>query len=245
MSPFWRVYYNLDEGHRIFINDEVHELVAGRLFIIPSQVFIHCNGEHPVRHLWVAFSLPGMWVDSSQPLPIELEPTAAESALLESISNHIEKYSGGSAKEMVYHKSLAFLHLLLARLEILWKPPFPKSLLRVLDYIDRHAHEAIPNERLAQHAGMSIATLCRVFQNCLHTTPANYVSQVRISKAVNMLEQTELGIDEIADQVGFPNRAYFSRVFKKVTTISPAEFRKRKAIHRESADHLGMSAYEC
>lgn len=244
MSPFWRMYYNLDEGHHIFINDEVHDLVPGSLFIIPSQTFIHCRGERPVRHLWMAFSLPSRWVDLSQPLPIKLEPMAEERTLIEELSSHIQEYGDGWGKEALYHRSMALLHLLLARLEILWKPPFPESFSRLLDFIDRHSHEATPNERLAQEAGMSIATLCRVFQSCLHTTPAIYVSQVRVSKAVHLLEQTELGIDEIADQVGFPNRAYFSRVFKKVTTLSPAEFRKCKAIHSQSTDPEGMSTFK-
>lgn len=236
LSPFWRIYYNLDGGHRIFVNDEPHELEPGLLFVIPGQIFIHCNGEKPVRHFWMAFSVPSRWVDLLQPLPIKLEPAAEEKALIDGISSHIEDCRDSPDKEMVYHRSMALLHLLFARLEILWKPPFPVSFSALLDFIDHHAHETMPNQTLARKAGMSIATLCRAFQNHLHTTPANYVNQVRISKAVHLLEQTELGMEEIADQLGFPNRAYFSRVFKKVTTLSPAEFRKRKAIHREWAD---------
>ena len=234
LSPFWRIYYNLDGGHRIFINDEAHELVPGRLFIIPAQIFIHCRGEEPVRHFWMAFSLPRRWVDLSQPLPVKLEPTAEEGALITGISSHIEECRDDPDKEVIYHRSMALLHLLFARLDILWKPPFPEPFSRLLDFIDHHAHEAIPNQLLARKAGMSVPTLCRAFQNCMHTTPANYVNQVRISKAVHLLQQTELGMDEIAEEVGFPNRAYFSRVFKKVTTLSPADFRKRKEIHRQS-----------
>lgn len=236
LSPFWRVYYNLDGGHRIFVNDEEHELVPGRLFIIPDQIFIHCKGDSPVRHFWMQFSVPSRWVDLLQPLPIQMDPTEEEKALIAGISSHIEECPDDLDKEVIYHQSMALLHLLFARLEILWKPPFPESFSRLLDFIDHHAQEPIPNETLARQAGMSIPTLCRTFQNCLHTTPANYVNQVRISKAVHLLEQTDLGMDEIADQLGFPNRAYFSRVFKKITTLSPAEFRKRKAIHREWAD---------
>lgn len=236
LSPFWRIYYNLDGGHRLFINDEVHELVPGRLFIIPGQTFLHCNGDQPVRHFWMAFSLPSRWVDILQPLPIKLDPTEKERGLIAGISSHIEECRDDPDKEAVYHRSMALLHLLFARLDILWKPPFPKSFSELLDFIDHHAHEAIPNQVLARKANMSIATLCRTFQSCLHTTPANYVNQVRVSRAVQLLEQTGLGMEEIADQLGFPNRAYFSRVFKKVTTLSPAEFRRRKVIHREWAD---------
>lgn len=242
ISPFWRIYYNLDEGHRIYINDKAYELSPGRLFIIPEQIFIHCRGDQPVRHFWMAFSLPSKSVDLSQPLPIQLEPSAEEKVLIAEISNKIAEFRDASDKEGVYHRSMALLHLLFARLKILWRPPFPESFRRLMEFIDAHSHEAIPNSRLAQQAGMSIATMCRVFQKCLHTTPASYVNRVRISKAVRMLEQNELGMDEIAERIGFPNRAYFSRVFKKVTTLSPAEFRKRKATHRQWADREGPSS---
>lgn len=232
LSPFWRIYYNLDGGHTIFVKDKAHELIPGRLFIIPAEVFLFCRGEHPVRHFWMAFSLPNRWVDREQPIPIELEPTAEEAALIDAISHAIEEHPDGPDKESVYHQGMAILHLLLARLNILWKPEFPESFSRLLEFIDQHAHEAIPNRTLARQAGMSIPTLCRAFQSYLHTTPANYVSQVRIRRAARLLTQSELGMEEIAEQAGFPNRAYFSRIFKKVTTLSPAEFRKRKALHR-------------
>jgi AraC-like DNA-binding protein len=232
LSPFWRVYYNLDGGHRIFIDDEAHELIPGRLCIIPDQVFIHCEGEHPVRHFWMAFSLPGRRIDLEHPLPIALAPSTEESGLVAGISALIEGAANHPQVNAVYHQSMALLHLLFARLDLNWKPPLPDNLTRLLDFIDHHAHEGLPNQILARKAGMSIATLCRVFQSYLQTTPANYVNQVRITKAVHLLEQTNTGIDTIADQLGFPNRAYFSRVFKQVTTLAPGEYRKRRTIHR-------------
>jgi AraC-like DNA-binding protein len=234
LTPFWRIYYNLDGGHRIFINNETHELEPGRLFIIPDQVFIHCEGEHPVRHFWMAFSLPGKRINLKQALPIKLEPSADEGELIAGISGLIERKEARPNDSEVYHKSMALLHLVFARLLLNWNPPLPDSIARLIDFIDQHAHETLPNQKLAQQAGMSIATLCRTFQSCLHTTPANYVNQVRITKAVHLLEQTELGIEDIAEQLGYPNRAYFSRVFKKVTTLAPGEYRKRKVVHRQT-----------
>ena len=52
-----------------------------------------------------------------------------------------------------------------------------------------------------------------------------YVTKVRVSKAATLLSGSKLSIDEIAEQTGFPNRYYFSRVFKKMTNHSPADFR--------------------
>ena len=175
--------------------------------------------------------MPGR-VDASQLIPIVLEPQEHEKSLIQGIARLISTHSGEMGTESIYHGCMALLHLLFARSDIIWKAPLPGPLEALLQFIDLHAQEAMPNQRLAKQAGMSVASLCRTFRVYMHTTPANYVNQVRISKAGYLLEHTELSIEEIAASTGFPNRAYFSRVFKKVSSLSPAVFRSRKAIHR-------------
>jgi len=236
LSPFWRLYYNLDRGHCIWLNDEVYELLPNRLYLIPDHVLFHCLGQQPVRHFWMAFSMPSR-VDAAQVIPIELEPQEPEKILIQGIGNHILNHSVGDGTDSLFHEGMALLHLLLARSEIQWRAPLSQALNNLLQFIDLHAHETLPNKRLAAEAGMSVVSLCRAFQAHMHITPAHYVNQVRISKAGYLLEHSELSIDEIAETTGFPNRAYFSRVFKKMTSVSPAAFRKRKVAHRLQFRH--------
>ena len=231
LSPFWRLYYNMDVGHCLLLDNEPYELLPDRLYLIPDHVLFHCLGQQPVRHFWIAFSMHGR-VDAAEAIPIELEPLEQEKILIQDIATHITNRSAENGANFLYHECMALLHLLLARAGIIWKAPLPKALDELLQFIDLHAHEAMPNRRLAVQAGMSVVSLCRAFQAHMHTTPAQYVSQVRISKAGYLLEYSELSIDEIAEATGFPNRAYFSRVFKKVTSLSPAAFQKQKATHR-------------
>lgn len=54
-----------------------------------------------------------------------------------------------------------------------------------------------------------------------------YLEQLRISKAKELLRFTEKGIGEIGSLCGFTDSHYFSRVFMKVEGISPREYRKR------------------
>lgn len=236
LSPFWRIYYNLDPGHQFFVNNQAYDLTPGCLYVIPSDIFIHCLGELPVRHFWMAFSLPNRRLDLTESKPFALTPSAEEGALMTNISRLIEEHRkrAENSNNEVYHQSMALIHLVLGRSNLTWRPPFPESFSRLLDYIKQNAPEPLSNQHLAERSGMSIATLCRTFQSCLKTTPANYVTQVRITRAVLLLEQTDRSIDTIAEQLGFPNRAYFSRVFKKVTTLPPGEYRKRRTIHRRT-----------
>ena len=230
LSPFWWVYCNFDIGHCLLLDDRPYELLPNHFYLIPDHILFHCLGQQPVRHCWLAFSMPS-GVDSSQPVPIVLEPHEQEKALIQGIANHIESHSRCMGEDSLYHQCMALLHLLFSRAGIIWQAPLPSALADLLAFIGLHAHETLSNRRLARQAGMSIATLYRMFQAHMQTTPAHYVTQVRVSKAGSLLEQSELNIDEIAEALGLPNRAYFSRVFKKTTSMSPAAFRKSKAIH--------------
>ena len=80
---------------------------------------------------------------------------------------------------------------------------------------------------LARKAGLSVATFNRAFKRHFGTTPARYVTEIRVREATRLLLQTDAPIDAIAEQSGFPNRAYFSRVFRQVTDEAPASFRRK------------------
>ena len=56
--------------------------------------------------------------------------------------------------------------------------------------------------------------------------PRKYLTSIRVKKARELLESTDYGVGEIGNIVGYDNPLYFSRIFKKQTGISPAEYRK-------------------
>jgi transcriptional regulator GlxA family with amidase domain len=87
---------------------------------------------------------------------------------------------------------------------------------------------ALSNDILAREAGMSVTGFERLFKQHYDSTPARFVTETRIREASHRLLQTDESIDLIAEQTGFPNRAYFSRVFKKIIGDSPAAFRRNQ-----------------
>ncbi len=69
--------------------------------------------------------------------------------------------------------------------------------------------------------------LCRLFKEKMGENIAPYIENVRIKHAKKLLENTQQKLYEIAEHVGFSSYQYFSSVFKKVTGISPTEYRKK------------------
>jgi YesN/AraC family two-component response regulator len=74
---------------------------------------------------------------------------------------------------------------------------------------------------------MSNAYFCVLFKAYTGKTFVNYLTDYRISKALEMLMDPNIQVREAAELAGFDNGNYFSKVFKKRTGMSPAEYRRR------------------
>lgn len=77
----------------------------------------------------------------------------------------------------------------------------------------------------ADHLGLSPAYLSKIFPQKMGKTFTEYLSEIRIDEAKRLLRESERDIMEIAKICGFNSANYFCRVFKKLTGISPSDYR--------------------
>lgn len=98
----------------------------------------------------------------------------------------------------------------------------------VITYLNRHFREKCDSAELCRIAGMSRSSLQRYFLNATGCSPRQYLLQLRIAEAANLLRSTGKSIDEISEETGFGDRNYFSRQFRKITGQTPASCRKLK-----------------
>lgn len=98
---------------------------------------------------------------------------------------------------------------------------------RILRFIEKnYSDSSMDNEMLAREVGMSEGYFRKVFKERYGTTPKRYVLSVRIRQAERKLAETNLSITEISELCGFASVYNFSRIFKKIKKVSPAEYRK-------------------
>lgn len=92
----------------------------------------------------------------------------------------------------------------------------------ILDNSTRH----ISLEEVADQAYMGKEAFCRFFKLRTRRTFTQYVQQLRITEAKKLLLETEMSISQISFQVGFQTLSHFNKAFKKLTDMTPKDWRK-------------------
>lgn len=99
------------------------------------------------------------------------------------------------------------------------------SLSRVLSQILEHPDRPYSLETLSDIAAMSRSVFAERFQGCFRRTPMEYLRDVRLRRAAQLLQRGELSVSEVAARVGFSSRSHFSRIFSERFGCSPVKYR--------------------
>ncbi len=97
---------------------------------------------------------------------------------------------------------------------------------RVVADIREHYTEDISLTHLADKYNISTGRLSTMIKEELQMNYSDYIASLRIQRAKELLQNEVLSIQEIAEQVGYNDYFYFTKVFKKVQGISPSKYRK-------------------
>ena len=101
------------------------------------------------------------------------------------------------------------------------------DLQRSIEYIESHFVDEINAQKPADIAGLSIPHFNRLFRKLLRRSPMEYVLSLRVQEAQRLLSTTKLSMSEIAASVGFYDQSHFTKRFKRITGITPLQYRKR------------------
>ncbi len=97
-----------------------------------------------------------------------------------------------------------------------------------LVYLYQNYSANLTRKELAEQVGVSENYLSQIFRQELGISPWECLSRLRIQKAKEMLNSSEETITQVATRVGFNDSAYFSRVFHKMTGLSPQDYRQQQ-----------------
>ena len=252
--PYWRIYWNKQDGANIFFNGKEYALTKDKIVVIaPNTAFATrlFNNRIPsegyeleggrvgeieteeqlvskgcIIHLFIHFNI-GMPYDNIAPGVFIFDINDHLYHKLSVIINHLSFDS----TRFDFFSVLAIQSLISDLLSEIPKSNWNSMsrdhrILDVLSFIENNLNDKLLNEKLAKNAILSTNAFVRLFRKEVGVSPQRYVRQKRIDKACVLLHHSLLTIDEVAFQAGFANRYHFSREFKSQTGLSPAMYRK-------------------
>ena len=253
-SPFTRLYCVTEGAAQVQLDDGLHDLTPGHLYIIPAfcQHTNICHGHfvHYYLHLYEDSRADENRLEQWD-FPFEIEAGSLELELFRRLCEITPQMILAQSdpatydnhptlmRTLVKNRQLAFGDLVEIRgivLQLLARffrkarrknTAQDERIGKAIVYIRKHMDKDIRLETLAGRACLSKDHFIRLFRQEMNTTPLKYLNRKKMEKA-HLLRLTEnLSVKEVAYRLAFEDYSYFNRLFKKVTGMTPQEYRRK------------------
>jgi AraC family transcriptional regulator of arabinose operon len=220
------------------LNGQRHEVAAGELVVIPPRAS-HAYGADD-RNPWTIHwfhahgaLLPGFLAELNAPASrpvIFLGEDPQVLALFEEVLGVLEH---GYTPQQMLHASHALAHLLaviIRHRHESWRaqPDARQKVTQTLSYMKEHLEQPLQLNALASLAGLSRSRFATLFKQQTGFAPLAYFTRLRMHRACQLLDTTDLSVKAIGARVGYEDPLYFSRMFRLITETSPVEYRRRR-----------------
>ena len=109
-----------------------------------------------------------------------------------------------------------------------------ETIKKAVLYMKEHFNSKMKISDVADYVGMSEQYFCRYFKKMTGKTLTEYMNEIRVDRASEMLVNTEEKVIDIAISCGYDNISYFIKRFKHIKGITPQEYRKETKIEYSS-----------
>ncbi|NHN32132.1 helix-turn-helix transcriptional regulator [Paenibacillus agricola] len=147
-------------------------------------------------------------------------------------THSIEEAAAQQFRKRMMLERILFIYLYESRIREDMKST-ADSLEETLSYINEHYMLKLTLPMLARRAGVSEGHYTVLFKRHTGKTMTHYLHELRIEKAKQMFQQTNLLAKEIAQKVGYIDYFHFSKVFKKWTGCSPSTFQQALSVNND------------
>ena len=221
-------------GHGVYrTGGKEYPLSAGDLFLVrPGQLISYsASEEDPWEYCWVGFNganaaklMQHSPFTEQDPVFHTSRPEPLQQTLLSIFGARGPRPENEAA--MVGHLYLFLAELMrqAAEKEVHVPSAGSQYVLNAIKYIQFNYSHEVTIDDIARSVGVSRSHLYRLFMSNVGQSPIDYLTSYRIGEACNLLKNSQLSIAEIAASVGFSDKFYFSRVFKKSMGMPPSRY---------------------
>ena len=116
------------------------------------------------------------------------------------------------------------------------------EIARCQTWIAHHYDEPAPVAAMVRLSGLPERSFKRRFQQATGMSPLEYVHTLRLEEAKQMLESGDAPVEAIANEVGYEDAGFFSRLFRRQVSLTPAQYRKRFGAMRRALQSAGSDS---
>jgi len=256
VSPYFRIYY-IDDGEGFILSGkEKCKLEKGYLYIIPSFTLCHLRCDHHLSQHFLHFFEESPQGISLFERDRKVMKVPARDMDIANFKRLLEINPGRginrSDNPKVYEKNVYYMQelnrlvsdaTLLETQGIIYQlisrfigsqqfssgdpDPMPSKILEAINHIQLNLKDELTVSTLAGRANLHQDYFSRLFLRYTGERPLAYIHVKRIQRAQYLIATTRLSYTQIAEATGFETLPYFSKIFKKVTSLTPGEYRKR------------------
>lgn len=126
--------------------------------------------------------------------------------------------------------SLQFFYERLPYIREIYQETRRDEIKKVKRYVDRHLNRKITLEEVAEYTHLNSSYFSRLFKKETGMSFIHYVTHTKMEQAKEMLDQSSLSVEQVAEQLGYENKSYFTKLFKLHTGTTPGEFRGEEGL---------------
>jgi AraC-like DNA-binding protein len=228
----------IDGEGEIMINGEWHHFAENHIAVLLPFTSHSVQSDRNLTLFVIAFKAVGEMPHMSEQFFVDHYPSSFIIHPQKEISNELRHifrkllFLQSKSDWLSYCEARLQLCELLIKLakarELNISSKYPAIVNRIKTYIDRHFFEIKSAADIALMHRMSIRYMDNIFKEHIHKTPMQYLTEVRITRAMMLLEGTDNEITSICFEVGYENVSTFYRCFKMLTGHTPYSFRIQK-----------------
>lgn len=233
------IHFCLDGEGCYYIDNKKYIIKKGEGFLIkPNDLtFYKADDKNPWTYLWIGFNgtKSEHYLNKCNLINENLIFKFSDTKILESLVNDMMKHDKLNYSNELMVQGLFYIffsHLAKEANNIYKSSKLSENnyVNKAIKYIENNYQNDITVNKIADYLSLNRSYLSLIFQKEINLSPQQFLVKYRITKAISMLTETDLLINNIAYSCGYSNPLSFSKSFKKITGLSPTEYREAKKI---------------
>ena len=233
----YEIYFLKAGSRSFFLSNALYTVDAPVLIVVPPHVMHKTEGGAFERY---NINVSAEYLDPFQKETLDamalrvIKPKAEDSAqLMRTLDEWIAVDKHQKHAEEITRTLFGYYVFTIGKLQAQHLPPkavagnrVPPLVLKVINYLNENYGNKQTLDELAKTFFVSKATLIYNFKKYTNCSLIDFVLNVRLTKAKEMLLNTKKSVNEISELCGFSSSNYFGLIFKKKENLSPANYRK-------------------